>query len=86
MSEGEGIQNFFIGAQELYSRLQQAGDLSRAILNALIFTGLPEQQGHFIVQESFKSSGDYTDLRQRLHNYSIGEQQNWNKLQSASHV
>ena len=73
MSEGEGIQNFFIRAQESYSRLQQAGERSSAtIFNALVITGLLENYQHFIVQESVNPSGDYTDHWKRLLNYSIG--------------
>ena len=72
MSEGEGIQNYFIRAQELYSRLQQARERSSAtIYNALVITGLLENYQHFIVQESFNPSGDYTDHWKRLLNYSI---------------
>ena len=42
-SEGEAIQNFFLRAQELYSRLQQAGEhLFPAIFGVLMLTGLPE--------------------------------------------
>ena len=85
LTEGEDIQSFFIRAQELYSRLQQAGEyLSPAIFNALILNGLPEQYEHFIVQESFNPSGDYTELRKRLLNYSIGKEQRLG--QSAGHV
>ena len=59
MSEGEDNQNYFTRAQELYSRLQQAGDyLSPVIFNAMILTGLLEQYEHLIVQESFNPSGD----------------------------
>ena len=59
MTKGEDIQSFFFRAQELYSRLQQAGEyLTPAIFNALILNGLPEQYEHFIVQESFNPSGD----------------------------
>ena len=85
LTEGEDIQSFFIRAQELYSRLQQEGEkLTPAIFNALILNGLPEQYEHFIVQESFNPSGDYTELRKRLLNYSIGKRQRLG--QSEGHV
>ena len=85
MSGGEGIQNFFIRAQELYSRFQHAGEhLSSTIFNALYLTGFPEHYDHFIMQESFNPSGDYTDLRMKLLNYSLGK---WQTLeQSANHI
>ena len=70
LTEGEDIQSFFFRAQELDSRLQQAGEhLTPALFNALILNGLPEQYEHFIDQESFNSSGDYTELSKRLLNY-----------------
>ena len=74
--ECEDIQSFFIRLQELYSQLQQAGEyLTPAIFNALILNGFPEQYEHFIVQESFNPFGNYTELRKRLLNYSIGKKQ-----------
>ena len=80
MSEGEGNQNVFIRAPKFFNRIRQA----RKTLNALILTGLLEQSQQLIEQESFNPSGDYTDIRQRLLNYSVGKEQ---KLeQSASHV
>ena len=85
MSKVEGILNFFIRAQELCSRLQQAGQhLSPTIFNQLILTGLSEQYEHFNVQESFNPSGDYTNLRKKLPSYSIVKEQRLEK--SASHV
>ena len=75
-SEGEGSQNYFIRAQELFSRAQQAWEhLILAILNVLIIIGLPEQYEHVTVQESFNPSGVYTNLRKRLLDYSIGKEQ-----------
>ena len=60
----------------MYSRLQQVGENFRpAFFNALILTGLPEQYEHFIAQESFNPSGDYTDLQKRLLKCSNGEDQ-----------
>ena len=51
MSEGERIQNFIIRDQDLYSRLQQAGEhLSAVNFNVLILTRLLEQYDHSIVQ------------------------------------
>ena len=48
MSEGEGIQNFFTRAQELYSPLQQAEERwSHAVFSAVILAGLLEQYKHF---------------------------------------
>ena len=85
LTDGEDIQNFFIRAQELYSRLQQAGEhLSPNIFNALILMGLPEQYENFIVQESFNPCGDDAELRKRLLNYSIGKEQRLG--QSSGHV
>ena len=85
MIEGKGIQNFITRAQELYSPFQQAGEhMSSAIFNALILTGLAEQYEHFIEQESVNPSGDYTDHRERLLNYSNGKEQRLE--QSANHV
>ena len=84
ISEIEGTHNFLIRAQELYCRLQPAGEHSNPdIFNGLILTGLPEQYEPPIVRDSFNPSGDNTDLRQRLLNYSIGKEQRLE--QSASH-
>ena len=75
LTEGEDIQSFFIRAQEVDIPLQAGESLNPAIFNAMILNGLPEQCEHFIVQESFNQSGDYTELRKTLLNYSIGKEQ-----------
>ena len=76
MSKGEGIQIFFIRAQEVYNRLQQAGEhLISTIFRELILFELHQQYKYFIVQGSFSPSEDYTYLWKRYLNCSIGKKQ-----------
>ncbi|CAB3992896.1 Hypothetical predicted protein [Paramuricea clavata] len=70
LNENEKLSEYFIRAQELMSRLTEAGEkISETLFNALVINGLPEKYEHFIVQESFNPAADFTELRTRLQNY-----------------
>ena len=63
-TEDEALQDYFIRAQELSTRLKHAGGhLSEPLLNAMMLNGLPERYGHFVVQESFNPAGSLVELR-----------------------
>ena len=54
LDENEKLSEYFIRAQELMSRLTEAGEnISETLFNALVINGLPEKYEHFILQESF---------------------------------
>ena len=70
LDENEKLSEYFIRAQELMSRLTEAGEkMSETLFNALVVNGLPERYEHFIVQESFNPAANFTKLRTRLHNF-----------------
>ena len=70
LNENEKLSEYFIRAQELMSRLTEAGEnISETLFNALVINGLPEKYEHFIVQESFNPAANFTELRTRLQNY-----------------
>ena len=70
LKEDEALHNYYIRAQELSTRLEQAGEqLSDPLLNAMVLNGLPERYEHFVVQESFNPAGSFVELRTRLINY-----------------
>ena len=70
LDENEKLSEYFIRAQELMSRLTEAGEnISETLFNALVINGLPEKYEHFIVQESFNPAANFTELRTRLQNY-----------------
>ena len=70
LSENEKLSEYFIRAQELMSRLTEAGEkISETLFNALVINGLPEKYEHFIVQESFNPAENFTELRTRLQNF-----------------
>ena len=70
LKEDEALHNYFIRAQELSTRLEQAGEhLSEPLLNGMVLNGLPERYAHFVVQESFNPAGTFVELRTRLTNY-----------------
>ena len=70
LNEKGKLSEYFIRAQELMSRLTEAGEkISETLFNALVINGLPEKYEHFIVQESFNPAANFTELRTRLQNY-----------------
>ena len=70
LDKNEKLSEYFIRAQELMSRLTEAGEnISETLFNALVINGLPEKYEHFIVQESFNPAANFTELRTRLQNY-----------------
>jgi hypothetical protein len=70
LNENEKLSEYFIRAQELMSRLTEAGEkISETLFNALVINGLPEKYEHFVVQESFNPAANFTELRTRLQNY-----------------
>ena len=70
LKEDEALHIYFTRAQELSTRLEQAGEhLSERLLNAMVLNGLPEQSEHFVVQESFNPACSFVELRTRLTNY-----------------
>ena len=70
LKEDEALHSYFIRAQELSTRPEQAGEhLSEPLLNAMVLNGLPERYEHFAVQESFNPAGSFVELRTRLTNY-----------------
>ena len=70
LGEDEKLHEYFIRAQELMSRLSDAGEqITETLFNALIINGLPGKYEHFVVQESFNPASTFTELRTRLQNY-----------------
>ena len=70
LGEDEKLHEYFTRAQELMSRLSDAGEqITETLFNALIFNGLPGKYVHFVVQESFNPASTLTELRIRLQNY-----------------
>ena len=70
LDENEKLSEYFIRAQELMSRLTEAGEnISETLFYAPVINGLPEKYEHFIVQESFNPAANFTELRTRLQNY-----------------
>ena len=68
--ENENLSEYFIGAQELMSRLTEAGEKkSETLFNALVVNGLPEKYEHFIILESFDPAANFTELQTRLQNF-----------------
>ena len=60
----EALHECFIRAQELMTRLSDAGErISETIFVMLVLNGLPERIGNFVVHESFNPSTNYTELR-----------------------
>ena len=70
LREDEALHQYFIRAQELFTRLHHAGEeLSETLFNAMVLNGLPERYEHFTVQESFNPAESFVELRTRLTNY-----------------
>ncbi|XP_046863339.1 uncharacterized protein LOC124457093 [Xenia sp. Carnegie-2017] len=70
LGESENLSEYFIRSQELMSRLTEAGEnISETLFNALVINGLPEKFEHFVVQESFNPTANFSKLRTRLQNY-----------------
>ena len=75
LKEHKAQHNYFIRAQELSTRLEDAEEhLPKPLLNAMVFNGLPERYEHFVVQESFNPAGGSVELRTRLMNYEESRQ------------
>ena len=76
LREGEAIQQYFIRAQELVTRLHHAGEeVSETLFNAMVLNGLPQQYEHFVVQESFNPAENFVELRKRLTNFEESRRQ-----------
>ena len=87
LKEDEALPQYFIRAQELSTRLGQAGEhLSEPLLNAMVLNGLPERYEHFVVQESFNPAGSFVELRTRLTNYEESRQHREKVDHDGSHV
>ena len=70
LNEDETLNNFFIHAQELSTRLEHAREhLSEPLVNSMMLNGLPGRYEHFVVQESFNIVGSFVETRKRLMNY-----------------
>ena len=70
LHEDKAQQNYFICAQELYTRLEHAREhLSQPLLNAMVLNGLPEHYEHFVAQESFNPAVSFVELWTRLMSY-----------------
>ena len=75
LREDEALHTYFIKAQELSTRLEQAGEhLSEPLLNAMVLNGLPERYDLFVVHESFNPAGRFVELRTRLTNHEESRQ------------
>ena len=62
LGEEEKLHEYFIRAQELMSRLSDAGEkISETLFNALVINSLPEKYEHFVVQESFNPALTFTE-------------------------
>jgi hypothetical protein len=62
LGEEEKLHEYFIHAQELMSRLSDAGEkISETLFNALVINSLPEKYEHFVVQESFNPALTFTE-------------------------
>ena len=71
--ENEALQNYFVRANELSTRLDHAREhLSEPLLNAMVLNGLPERYIYFVVQVSVNPAGSFVELRTRLFNYGEG--------------
>ena len=61
LGEDEKLHEYFIRAQELMSRLSDAGEqITETLFNALIINGLPGKYEHFVVQESFNPASSFS--------------------------
>ena len=71
LEDSEDLDSFFIGEQELLTRLQEAGTgVSETLFNALVLNVLPMRYESFVVREreSFNPATNSTELRKRLQN------------------
>ena len=72
----EALHEYFIRAQELMTRLSDAGErISETIFMALVLNGFPERFENFVVQETFNPSANFTELRSRLTNFEESRKQ-----------
>ena len=70
LKEDETLHNCFFRAQELSTRLEDAGEhLWEPLLNAMVLNGLPKRYEYFVVQESFNPDCSFVELWTRLMNY-----------------
>ena len=67
--DSEDLDIFFIGGQELLTKLQELGEaVWETLFNALILDGLPMRYENFAKQESFNQATNFTELRKRPEN------------------
>ena len=70
LREDEAIQQYFIRAPELVTRLHHGSEeLSETLFNGMALNGLPQRYEHFVVQESFNPAENFVELRKRLTNF-----------------
>ena len=70
LKDAEDLDSFFIRGQELLTRLQEAGEaVSETLFNALVLDGLTMRYESFVIQESFNSATNFTEVRKRLQNF-----------------
>ena len=75
LKEDRALENHFIRAQEMFTRIEQAGEhLSEPLLNGMVLNGLPEGNELFVMQESFNLAGSFVELRTKLMNYEESRQ------------
>ena len=87
LKEDEALPQYFIRAQALSTRLEQAEEhLSEPLLNAMVHNGLPERYERFVVQESFNPAGSFVELRTRHTNYEESGQHRKKVDDDGSHV
>ena len=87
LKDDEALPQYFIRAQELSTRLGQAGEhLSEPLLNAMVLNGLSERYEHFVVQENLSPAGSFVELRTRLTNYKESRQHREKVDDDGSHV
>ena len=70
LEKDEALQNYFIQAQEMSTRPDEAEEHSSGLLlSAMVHNGLPERYEVFVVQENSNAAGSFVELRPRLRNY-----------------
>ena len=84
LEDAEDLDSYFIRGQELLTRLKKAGgEVSETLINSLVLNGLPMRYESFVIQESFKTATNFTELRKRLQNFQESTAQR-HKVQSGS--
>ena len=76
LEDAEDLYSFFIRGQELFTRLQEAGEaVSETIFNALVLNGLLMSYESSAIQESSNPATKFTELRKRLQKFHEGPAQ-----------